>query len=66
MTLDTVSVCVENKMISPDCDCDGAGADGAELTEEGDGTGEGYARYEFSEEGDNAHIARNVVRIHPS
>lgn len=41
MTLATVNVCVENSMISPDCDCDEAGGDVVELIEEGEGTGEG-------------------------
>ena len=62
MTLATVSERVEKSRTSPDCcwavGCGGGvDVDGVARGEVGEGTGEGYARYELSAEGDNAHIA---------
>ena len=71
MTLDTVSDRVAKRRTSPDCGAedeaeaaDEGGVDDDVLPapalvrgEVGEGTGEGYARYEFSAEGDRAHIA---------
>jgi hypothetical protein len=62
MTLATVSERVEKSRTSPDC-CgivdagDGVGDDCVVSGEAADGTGEGYARYEQSAEGERAHIA---------
>ena len=59
MTFATVSERVEKSKTSPVCGAAGVG-DCAELfwvKEVGDGTGDEYARYELSDEGDSAAIA---------
>lgn len=55
----SVRVVVENRRTSPVAGCcDAVGGDvDAEAGVEGDGMGEGYARYEFSAFGESAHIA---------
>jgi hypothetical protein len=57
MTFATVFVAVEKIKTSPECDCivdvEEPEADGAA----GDGTVEGYARYELSEDGESAQMA---------
>lgn len=58
MALATESVRVENRSTSPDWEVDAEGAEGPEC---GDGTGEGYARYELSADGERAATA-NVHR----
>lgn len=59
MMLVSVRVVVEKRRTSPVAGCCGAvGGDvDAEAGVEGDGIGEGYARYEFSAFGESAHIA---------
>jgi len=67
MTFATVSVRVEKSRTSPDCwgrdDCGGGGEDvgWAETGLAGDGTGDGYARYEQSADGERAHIAGKSI-----
>lgn len=59
MMLESVKVVVENKRTSPVAGCCGTlGGDVDAGTDvEGDGMGEGYARYECSAFGESAHIA---------
>ena len=57
ITFATVSERVEKRSTSPDC-CVGVVCGGwVRLAAVGDGTVDGYARYEFSAEGDNATMA---------
>jgi hypothetical protein len=57
ITFATVSERVEKRRTSPDC-CVGVVWGGSvRLVEVGDGTVDGYARYELSEEGDSATTA---------
>jgi len=57
ITFATVSERVEKRRTSPDC-CAGAVCGGsARLVVVGDGTVDGYARYELSGEGDSATMA---------
>ena len=60
-----VKVVVENRRTSPVAGCCGAlGGDvDAEADVEGDGMGEGYARYEFSAFGESAHIAERTKQV---
>lgn len=61
ITFATVSERVEKRRTSPDC-CVGVVWGGWErLAVVGDGTGDGYARYELSEEGDNATTAASCL-----
>lgn len=55
----SVRVVVENRRTSPVAGCcDALGGDvDAEAVDEGEGMGEGYARYEFSAFGESAHMA---------
>ena len=55
----SVRVVVENRRTSPVAGCcDALGGDvDAEAVDEGEGMGEGYARYEFSGFGESAHMA---------
>ena len=64
ITFATVSERVENMMTSPDVWVAGVDwlVDCAELGAVGEGTGEGYARYDASAEGDKAQTATIVVR----
>ena len=66
ITFATVSERVEKRSTSPDC-CVGVVWGGwVRLVVVGDGTADGYARYELSEEGDNATIAAALVsQSHP-
>lgn len=64
MTLTTVRVRVSNRRTSPERAA-GAAWGGrvcaaVERGEVGDGTGDGYARNEGSEDGDSAHIAEDL------
>jgi len=69
MTLATVNERVLKRRTSPDCwDGGGVAVDGPAVPGSavlGDGTGDGYARYEFSADGESAQIAvRNeLMRI---
>jgi hypothetical protein len=66
ITFATVSERVEKRRTSPDCCVEVAWGDCARLEVVGDGTVEGYARYELSEEGDNATMAaRSMSQGHP-
>lgn len=66
ITFATVSERVEKRRTSPDC-CVGVVWGGWErLAVVGDGTVDGYARYELSEEGDNATMAvSRMSQVHP-
>lgn len=64
ITLDTVKERVENRRTSPDWEAVGVVGGGAACeadcvanVEVAEGTGEGYARYELSADGERAHIA---------
>lgn len=63
ITFETVKERVEKRRTSPDCCCaeDVGGEEVDWLASEvvGEGTGEGYARYELSADGDSAHIAES-------
>ena len=63
----TVKESVENKRTSPDWDRAGEevawGDDGCMASVEvGEGTGEGYARYDASADGERAHMAGEIAR----
>jgi hypothetical protein len=61
ITFATVSERVEKRRTSPDC-CVGVVCGGwVRLAVVGEGTADGYARYELSEEGDNATIAASTM-----
>ena len=57
ITFATVSERVEKRRTSPDCCVGVVCGDSGRLAVVGDGTVDGYARYELSEEGDNATMA---------
>lgn len=66
ITFATVSDRVEKRRTSPDCCVEVACGGWVRLEEVGDGTVEGYARYELSEEGDNATMAaQGMSQGHP-
>ena len=66
ITFATVSERVEKRRTSPDCCVGGVCWGWLRLAVVGDGTVDGYARYELSEEGDNATIAVPVMsQAHP-
>ena len=64
MTFATVNVRVEKRMTSPDCWVVGGGCvadDGCDKGDVGEGTGDGYARYDESADGESAQTARHQV-----
>lgn len=72
MTLTTVRVLVSKSRTSPESDAGGVVAEDVDADrtcaavdsgEVGDGTGEGYARKEGSEEGESAHIAIETEKV---
>jgi len=63
ITFATVSERVEKRRTSPDC-CVGVVCGGCvRLAVVGDGTADGYARYELSAEGDNATMAAQPMSL---